>query len=201
MRERDRVLELLDAVGIPDVKRRQLEYPHQLSGGMKQRVMIAIALAGEPDLLIADEPTTALDVTIQAQVLELLQKLQQDTHMAIMLISHDLGIVAGMADRVAIMYAGQLVEEAGRDRFFAAARHPYSLRLFDALPDVSKRDHALQTIPGFVPMLDHEFSGCRFAERCARAWDYCHTHVPAWSTVNGSQHVRCHLADDQCHCP
>ncbi|MGB5304887.1 MAG: ABC transporter ATP-binding protein [Gammaproteobacteria bacterium] len=199
--QRDRVLELLDAVGIPDVNRRQFEYPHQLSGGMKQRVMIAIALAGEPDLLIADEPTTALDVTIQAQVLELLQKLQQDTHMAIMLISHDLGIVAGMADRVAIMYAGQLVEEAGRDRFFAAARHPYSLRLFDALPDVSKRDHALQTIPGFVPMLDHEFSGCRFAERCARAWDYCHTHVPAWSTVNGSQHVRCHLADDSVIAP
>ncbi|MDH3872420.1 MAG: ABC transporter ATP-binding protein, partial [Gammaproteobacteria bacterium] len=131
---RGRVLELLDAVGIPDVQRRYGEYPHQLSGGMKQRVMIAIALAGEPDLLIADEPTTALDVTIQAQVLELLQKIQQETHMAIMLITHDLGIVAGMVDRVAVMYAGQLVEEASRNRFFADARHPYSQRLFESLP-------------------------------------------------------------------
>jgi peptide/nickel transport system ATP-binding protein len=157
---RERVLELLDAVGIPDVQRRYVEYPHQLSGGMKQRVMIAIALAGEPDLLIADEPTTALDVTIQAQVLELLQKIQQETHMAIMLITHDLGIVAGMADRVAVMYAGQLVEEASRNRFFAEARHPYSQRLFESLPDVGKRDHALRTIPGFVPALDHDFAGC-----------------------------------------
>ena len=194
---RERVLELLDAVGIPDVQRRYGEYPHQLSGGMKQRVMIAIALAGEPDLLIADEPTTALDVTIQAQVLELLQKIQQQTHMAIMLITHDLGIVAGMADRVAVMYAGQLVEEASRNRFFAEARHPYSQRLFESLPDVGKRDHALHTIPGFVPALDHDFSGCRFAERCDQAWDYCHTHVPSWSIeTDHHHHVRCHLADE-----
>ncbi|MDH5470600.1 MAG: ABC transporter ATP-binding protein, partial [Gammaproteobacteria bacterium] len=141
----DRVLELLDAVGIPDARRRYGEYPHQLSGGMKQRVMISIALAGEPDLLIADEPTTALDVTIQSQVLELLQKLQQERHMAILLITHDLGIVAGMADRVAVMYAGQLVEEATRERFFAAASHPYSRKLFQSLPDVKKRDRALDT--------------------------------------------------------
>jgi peptide/nickel transport system ATP-binding protein len=193
---RERVLELLDAVGIPDVQRRYVEYPHQLSGGMKQRVMIAIALAGEPDLLIADEPTTALDVTIQAQVLELLQKIQQETHMAIMLITHDLGIVAGMADRVAVMYAGQLVEEASRNRFFAEARHPYSQRLFESLPNVGKRDHALRTIPGFVPALDHDFTGCRFAQRCDRAWDYCHSHVPSWNIeTDHHHHVRCHLAD------
>jgi peptide/nickel transport system ATP-binding protein len=198
---RTRVLELLDAVGIPDVKRRQAEYPHQLSGGMKQRVMIAIALAGEPDLLIADEPTTALDVTIQAQVLELLQRLQRDTHMAILLISHDLGIVAGMADRVAVMYAGQLVEEAARSRFYAEARHPYSRRLFESLPDVGKRDHALSTIPGFVPRLDREFGGCRFAERCDRAWDYCRDHVPAWSLGGERHHVRCHLVDPALQAP
>ena len=194
-RARDRVLELLDAVGIPDIKRRYTEYPHQLSGGMKQRVMIAIALAGEPDLLIADEPTTALDVTIQAQVLELLQQLQRDTHMAILLITHDLGIVAGMADRVAIMYAGQLVEEASRNRFFADARHPYSQRLFESLPNVDKRDHVLKTIPGFVPVLDRDFTGCRFAERCEQAWDTCRTQAPAWSTGTDHHPVRCHLED------
>ena len=191
----NRVLELLDAVGIPDVKRRHREYPHQLSGGMKQRVMIAIALAGEPDLLIADEPTTALDVTIQAQVLELLQQLQRDTHMAIMLITHDLGIVAGMADRVAIMYAGQLVEEASRDRFFSAAQHPYSRKLFQSLPDVRKRDQALDTIRGTVPMLNHDFSGCRFAERCDHAWEDCRIRVPAWNRTTNGHHVRCHLAN------
>jgi peptide/nickel transport system ATP-binding protein len=196
-----RVLELLDAVGIPDVKRRQSEYPHQLSGGMKQRVMIAMALAGEPDLLIADEPTTALDVTIQAQVLELLQRLQRDTHMAILLISHDLGVVAGMADRVAVMYAGQLVEEATRNRFYAEAQHPYSRRLFESLPDVGKRDHALSTIPGFVPQLDREFTGCRFADRCDRVWNYCRDHVPSWSSCGEQHHVRCHLADPAVRVP
>ena len=195
--QRDRVLELLDAVGIPDVRQRIDAYPHQLSGGMKQRIMIAMALAGEPDLLIADEPTTALDVTIQAQVLELLQRLQQDTHMAIMLITHDLGIVAGMADRVAVMYAGQLVEEATRDRFFGEARHPYSRKLFDSLPDVSKRDVALQTIPGTVPTLDHDFTGCRFAERCEQAWAHCRSDTPAWYRIDqtASHHARCHLVN------
>jgi peptide/nickel transport system ATP-binding protein len=196
-----RVLELLDAVGIPDVKQRQAEYPHQLSGGMKQRVMIAIALAGEPDLLIADEPTTALDVTIQAQVLELLQRLQRDTHMAILLISHDLGVVAGMADRVAVMYAGQLVEEATRNRFYAEARHPYSRRLFESLPDVGKREHALSTIPGFVPRLDREFTGCRFVDRCDRAWDYCRDHIPSWTLDGEQHHVRCHLVDPAVQAP
>jgi peptide/nickel transport system ATP-binding protein len=195
--ERERVLELLDAVGIPDVRQRIDAYPHQLSGGMKQRIMIAIALAGEPDLLIADEPTTALDVTIQAQVLELLQKLQQDTHMAIMLITHDLGIVAGMADRVAVMYAGQLVEEATRDRFFGDARHPYSRKLFESLPDVSKRAQALQTIRGTVPTLDHDFTGCRFAERCDQAWSHCRSDTPDWYLTDHdvNHHARCHLVN------
>jgi len=200
-RRRARVMELLDAVGIPDVTRRAREYPHQLSGGMKQRVMIAIALAGEPDLLIADEPTTALDVTIQAQVLELLQQLQRDTHMAILLITHDLGIVAGMADRVSVMYAGQMVEEAGRDRFFSEARHPYSRKLFESLPDVRKRDHALDTIRGSVPPLDQDFHGCRFAERCDHAWDLCRTRVPGWNPGAAGQHARCHLLDTTLEIP
>ncbi|HYQ71206.1 MAG TPA: oligopeptide/dipeptide ABC transporter ATP-binding protein, partial [Gammaproteobacteria bacterium] len=194
-RRRARVLELLDAVGIPDVTRRAREYPHQLSGGMKQRVMIAIALAGEPDLLIADEPTTALDVTIQAQVLELLQRLQRDTHMAILLITHDLGVVAGMADRVSVMYAGQMVEEAGRDRFFSDARHPYSRKLFESLPEVRKRDHALDTIRGTVPPLDRAFRGCRFAERCDHAWELCRERQPGWNPGAAGQHARCHLLD------
>jgi peptide/nickel transport system ATP-binding protein len=197
----DRVLELLDAVGIPDTKRRYREYPHQLSGGMKQRVMISIALAGEPDLLIADEPTTALDVTIQAQVLELLQKLQQDTGMAILLITHDLGIVAGMADRVAVMYAGQLVEEASRDRFFGSASHPYSRKLFESLPDVHKREHALDTIPGTVPALNRDFDGCRFEDRCDVAWDYCRSHVPGWNSSADGQHARCHRLDESIPAP
>ncbi|MGD8874302.1 MAG: ABC transporter ATP-binding protein, partial [Gammaproteobacteria bacterium] len=200
-RRQARVMELLDAVGIPDVRRRAREYPHQLSGGMKQRVMIAIALAGEPDLLIADEPTTALDVTIQAQVLELLQQLQRDTGMAILLITHDLGIVAGMADRVSVMYAGQMVEEAGRDRFFSDARHPYSRKLFESLPDVHKRDHALDTIRGTVPPLDQAFHGCRFAERCDHAWDLCRTRVPGWNPGAAGQHARCHLLDTTLEIP
>jgi len=187
-----RVLELLDAVGIPDARRRRSEYPHQLSGGMKQRIMIAIALAGGPDLLIADEPTTALDVTIQAQVLELLQRLQQDTGMAILLITHDLGIVAGMADRVAVMYAGQLVEEAGRAEFFRDPRHPYSRKLFEALPDLGKRGQRLATIPGSVPPLDRVFSGCRFVDRCEAGWDWCRNHVPEWNTLDSGRHARCH---------
>ncbi|MFZ5589310.1 MAG: ABC transporter ATP-binding protein [Pseudomonadota bacterium] len=132
-----RVLELLDAVGIAEPRRSYGEYPHQLSGGMKQRVMIAIALAGEPELLIADEPTTALDVTIQAQILELLRNIQRDTGMAILLITHDLGVVSEMADRVAVMYAGKIVESAERERFFGAPQHPYTKKLFDSLPGKS----------------------------------------------------------------
>ena len=197
----ERVLELLDAVGIPDARRRYREYPHQLSGGMKQRVMISIALAGEPDLLIADEPTTALDVTIQAQVLELLQRPQQETHMAILLITHDLGIVAGMADRVAVMYAGQLVEEASRDRFFGKAQHPYSQKLFESLPEVRKRAHALDTIRGTVPTLDRVFTGCRFVERCEQAWDHCRTHVPGWNSTQTAHFARCHLLDSSLSVP
>ncbi len=189
------VLDLLDAVGIPDPRQRYGEYPHQLSGGMKQRVMIAIALAGEPDLLIADEPTTALDVTIQAQVLALLGDLQKQTGMAVLLITHDLGVVAGMADSVAVMYAGQIIERAGKEAFFRDPRHPYSRKLFDSLPDVGKRGHQLAVIHGAVPSLAREFKGCRFAERCDEAWDLCHEQAPRWYDQEGGRQVRCHLLD------
>ena len=194
-RARARVLELLDAVGIPDPARRYGEYPHQLSGGMKQRVMIAIALAGEPELLIADEPTTALDVTIQAQVLELMRQLQKDTGMSILLITHDLGVVAEMADRVAVMYAGQIVEQADRDSFFAEPKHPYSRKLFESLPNMGKRGQKLAVIRGSVPSLATVFRGCRFVDRCDYAWAVCHGQVPAWTPLAGEQGVRCHLHD------
>ncbi len=191
-RARSEAMELLQAVGIPDPYQRIYEYPHQLSGGMKQRVMIAIALANEPELLIADEPTTALDVTIQAQVLELMRSLQRDRGMSIMFITHDLGVVAEMADRVAVMYAGQLVEQASRNEFFTEPKHPYSQKLFDSLPDKDKRDRQLYVIEGFVPSLQTEFRGCRFAPRCHRAFDRCRGEEPPRTTVNGRQ-VFCHL--------
>ncbi len=200
---RKRAVELLDAVGIPEPQRRYTEYPHQLSGGMKQRVMIAIALAGEPELLIADEPTTALDVTIQAQILELMRKLQQDTGMALLLITHDLGVVSEMADRIAVMYAGQIVELAERAQFFAQPRHPYTKKLFDSLPGMGKRGERLAVIRGSVPALTQEFSGCRFTPRCDYAWQACKDKVPAWvgsanqTTGPYSPGVLCHLYDAQ----
>ena len=192
---RARAVELLDAVGIADSARRIDDYPFQLSGGMKQRVMIALALAGEPDLLVADEPTTALDVTIQAQVLDLLRSLQAKRGMSILLITHDLGIVAGMAHRVAVMYAGQIVEVAAREAFFRAPQHPYSRKLFAALPATGKRGTELEVIPGQVPALSAGFSGCRFAERCEHVFDRCRTEPPGWTRMGDGHLVRCHLRE------
>ena len=191
----ERVVELLTAVGIPDPVRRAAEYPHQLSGGMKQRIMIAMALAGRPKLLIADEPTTALDVTIQAQVLTLLKDLQQETRMAILLITHDLGVVAEVADRVAVMYAGEIVETRDRAEFFEAPMHPYSRRLFEALPTTQKRTRALAVIPGNVPSLDQEFAGCRFAERCPLSDSSCRDTRPPWRGEPGGDGYRCLLTE------
>ena len=195
--KRKRMLELLQAVGIPDPARRLDEYAFQLSGGLKQRVMIAVALAAEPDLLIADEPTTALDVTIQAQVLELLSGLQRASGMALLLITHDLGVVAQMAHKVAVMYAGQIIELATREQFFRAPLHPYSRKLFEALPGAARRGGELAVIPGQVPPLTTQFSGCRFAERCDSAWERCHSEVPALSAAGDGHEVRCHLYDPQ----
>jgi len=196
---RMRALELLDAVGIPDAARRCEEYPFQLSGGLKQRVMIACALAAQPEILIADEPTTALDVTIQAQILDLLAKLQAERQMAILLITHDLGIVARMAQRVAVMYAGEIVEVAARDAFFAAPQHPYSQKLFEALPGSQKRGAELSVIGGQVPPLTAPFAGCRFVERCEYAFNRCLHEVPLLITipadVMAGRLVRCHLRE------
>ena len=189
----ERVLELLDAVGIPDPARRLGEYPHQLSGGMKQRVMIAMALAGRPELLIADEPTTALDVTIQAQVLRLLKDLQGQSALAVLLITHDLGVVAETADRLAVMYAGEIVETASVAEFFAAPAHPYSRRLLASLPGAERRQERLAVIPGRVPSLDRVFTGCRFAPRCAEALPECAQQVPAWTDLGPGRGVRCLL--------
>ena len=188
-----RVLDLLREVGIPDPARRVTEYPHQLSGGMKQRVMIAMALAGDPELLIADEPTTALDVTIQAQVLRLLKRLQAETGMAVLLITHDLGVVAETADRLAVMYAGQIVETATAAAFFAGPAHPYSRRLMESVPTPARRAEPLAVISGRVPPLDRAFPGCRFADRCHLALPGCAEVQPAWSKPGPDQAVRCHL--------
>lgn len=194
---RSRCIELLDDVGIPDPERRINEYPHQLSGGMKQRVMIAIALAAEPDLLIADEPTTALDVTIQAQILELLKDLQKKKNMAMLMITHDLGVVSDFADNIAVMYAGTIVEQADRNSFFSDPKHPYSRKLFDSLPDRNKRGHHLAVIRGSVPSLKQSFSGCRFAERCELATEVCNTTVPELKIISPSHSVHCHHFDRQ----
>jgi peptide/nickel transport system ATP-binding protein len=188
---RRRATELLDAVGIADPARRLDEFPFQFSGGMKQRVMIALALAGEPDLLIADEPTTALDVTIQAQVLDLLAELQKNTGMAILLITHDLGVVARLAHRVGVMYAGRLVEVAPRHTFVAAPQHPYSRKLFESLPGFRNRGTSLAVIPGQVPPLDREFHCCPFVERCGEALPRCRSEMPRLAGAADDHPVRC----------
>ena len=192
---RSRVIELLKAVGIPDPVRRLDEYPHQLSGGMKQRVMIAMALAGRPELLIADEPTTALDVTIQAQVLALLKDLQHQTGMAVLLITHDLGVVSNVADRVAVMYAGQLIEQATTERFISSPAHPYSQKLFQSLPNSGKRGGRLAVIKGSVPKLTQDFTQCRFVDRCDQSIDICSRSEPVWREHGAGGGVRCHLED------
>ena len=192
-----RVIELLNAVGIPDPPGRVHEYPFQLSGGMKQRVMIAIALACEPSLLIADEPTTALDVTIQAQVLDLLRGLQKRMGMSILLITHDLGVVAEMAHHVAVMYAGEIVEMAPRETFFRNPSHPYSRKLFASVPNQQARDKSLAVIRGMVPSLASEFHGCRFADRCDFAWERCRDVIPVWSPIAEGHGARCHLYETE----
>jgi len=189
---RRRTLELLDWVGIPDAKRHLDEYPFQISGGMKQRAMIAMALACNPELLIADEPTTALDVTIQAQVLELLRRLQQESGMSILLITHDLGVVAEMAHHVAVMYAGEIVELAPRARFFNHPAHPYSRKLFEAVPGAAGRDRPLAVIPGTVPALSQTFSGCRFSDRCDHATELCAHRLAPFVELGDGHCVRCH---------
>jgi dipeptide transport system ATP-binding protein len=195
---RRRAVELLEQVGIPAPASRLGDFPHQLSGGMNQRVMIAMAIACNPRLLIADEPTTALDVTIQAQILDLLRALQRERGMALILVTHNMGVVAEMAKRVAVMYAGQIVEERPADALFAAPEHPYTAALLAAMPERSTGDARLATIPGVVPGLYDRPSGCLFAPRCAYATAYaCRTRPELRAWAGGR--VRCHypLGDPQ----
>lgn len=188
---RARAVEWFTKVGLPEPERRMGSYPFEMSGGQLQRVMIAIALAAEPDLLIADEPTTALDVTIQAQILDLLKSLQQERGMAMLLITHDLAVVSGMADQVALMYAGQIVEVASAADFFVRPSHPYAKLLLQALPGEDLRGRQLAAIQGTVPPLTQAFKGCRFAPRCPYETEACTDKAVAMSSLSDTHHVRC----------
>lgn len=190
---RERGIAMLDQVGIPDPAARYDEYPHQLSGGMRQRVMIAMALACEPALLIADEPTTALDVTIQSQILELIEKLRRETNTAVLLITHDMGVVRENAQRVGVMYAGNLVEEAPVDELFDAPRHPYTELLMRALPSRGVRSRKLETIKGMVPKASEEIVGCRFSNRCPVALPICAEKPLKEIETSEGHRVKCHL--------
>jgi oligopeptide/dipeptide ABC transporter ATP-binding protein len=196
----ERAEAMLGKVGIPDARRRSRAFPHQISGGQAQRVMIAMALAANPALLIADEPTTALDVTIQAQILDLIRDLQADLGMAVVLITHDLGIVAELCDRVAVMYAGQIVEEADTRTLFREPKHPYTQGLIGSVPVIGQRRHRLEVIPGRVPNLVDLPVGCRFAPRCRAREEHgltqCTEALPALVEVAPGHRVRCYLHSD-----
>ncbi len=188
---KEKTIEMLKKVGIPSPTQRYSEYPHQLSGGMRQRVMIAMALSCNPHLLIADEPTTALDVTIQAQILDLLRKLQSEFQMGMILITHDLGVVAEMCDEVAVMYAGKIVEYASVHDIFKSPKHHYTKGLLDSVPhfESGKRLEKLRTIPGLVPSLTHRPKGCRFNDRCPNVQERCRLEEPELMSVTGTKTV------------
>ena len=194
-----RAIEMLRLVNMPEPERRVTQYPHQISGGMRQRVMIAMALACDPRLLIADEPTTALDVTIQAQILDLMRKLKEKTGAAIVLITHDLGVVAEMAQRVVVMYAGRKVEEAPVDALFAQPRHPYTQGLLNSIPRLGEAGMTgrkrLEEIPGMVPSLREEITGCIFAPRCAYATERCRREYPPLEQKSAGHMVACWESD------
>jgi len=187
----NRAIELLKMVGIPDAQRRARDYPHQYSGGMRQRAMIAMALACKPDLVIADEPTTGLDVTIQAQILDLLRMLQHETGTAIIMITHDMGVVAGMCDRAIVMYAGRVAEEANIYDLFGDPRHPYTIALLGSVPRMDQERKRLNPIVGFPPDLIDPGRGCAFAPRCTFAHDTCLTNTPRLFNVGEGHTVAC----------
>ncbi|MXW07011.1 MAG: ABC transporter ATP-binding protein [Gammaproteobacteria bacterium] len=190
-------VELLDRVGIPEPRQRLTEYPHQLSGGMRQRVMIAMALIHVPDILIADEPTTALDVTIQAQILELIAELQRENGMAVIFITHDLAVIAEIADRVVVMYAGRVAEEATALELFSQPLHPYTQGLLNSIPTLSGIPKTqLKTIRGMVPSFANMPSGCRFRNRCERAQQLCAQEVPEYFGAQQARSVACHFWQD-----
>ena len=192
----ERAVEMLGRVGIADPRRRAKSYPHQLSGGQAQRVMIAMALAAEPELLIADEPTTALDVTIQAQILDLMRHLQEASGTSVVLITHDLGVVAEMAHRVAVMYGGQIVEQSPVGALFADPLHPYTRGLLGSVPVIGARQEELTVIAGRVPTLIDPVPGCRFADRCPERMDVCAQATPALVETQPGRQVRCFLHSD-----
>lgn len=194
---KEKVVHLLQLVGIPRPEAIYHEYPHRLSGGMKQRVMIAMAISCNPSLLIADEPTTALDVTIQAQILALLKSLKDDLHMSILLITHDLGVVAEMCDRVVVMYAGQVVETTDTRTLLRNPRHPYTIGLIQSTPHQSKGEKRLKSIPGQVPTPDNYPKGCRFADRCPKVLGICRNSLPPLIEVDNQTSCRCWLVQQK----
>jgi len=193
---RQRAIKMLTKVGIPDADKRIDEYPHQMSGGMKQRVMIAMALSCNPEVLIADEPTTALDVTIQAQILDLLQQLQSTEGMSILLITHDLAVVAEVADEVLVMYASKVIEKAGVVEVFQSPKHPYTQGLIKAIPQLGNRVDRLNEIPGQVPKPQHYPEGCHFADRCPHVMDICRHKDPGMTEVFTDHFVSCFLYEE-----
>jgi peptide/nickel transport system ATP-binding protein len=194
---RERAIEMLELVGLSNVESLLNNYPHQLSGGMRQRVMIAMAMVCHPQVLIADEPTTALDVTIQAQILKLMKKLNQDYKTAIMLITHDLGVVAEVCQRVVVMYAGKVVEEGDIDSIFKFPKHPYTIGLIKSVPDMREKVDRLYSIPGNVPKPGSIKEGCRFAARCEHAYDRCLRESPELYQTGEGQRARCFLHDQK----
>ena len=192
----EHAIRMLETVGIPDARTRAGSYPHEFSGGMRQRVMIAMALSCEPELLIADEPTTALDVTIQAQILELIKKLKSETGTSVILITHDLGVVAGMTDHVIVMYAGKIFEQARTKELFAFPGNPYTKGLLRSVPDPTAEQGKLYQIPGLPPDVAHLKPGCPFADRCERAEDICRREFPPFVELTPDHHSLCHFAKE-----
>jgi oligopeptide transport system ATP-binding protein len=190
----DHAIRMLETVGIPDALSRVDSYPHEFSGGMRQRVMIAMALSCEPELLIADEPTTALDVTIQAQILELIKKLKRETGTSVILITHDLGVVAGMTDHVIVMYAGKIFEQARTGELFSTPGNPYTKGLLRSVPDPTDEQGKLYQIPGLPPDMAHLKPGCPFAARCDYVQDICRREFPPFVQLNTDHHSLCHFA-------
>ncbi len=190
---KNQTIELFKAVRIPSPEIRLRQYPHQISGGQRQRIMIAMAFSTNPDMLIADEPTTALDVTVQAQIMSLMQDFQKRNNAAVLLITHDLGVVAEICDRVLVMYAGQIVEQATVEQVFSSPKHPYTIGLLDSLPQMTAERARLVSIPGQPPDLGKLTSGCPFADRCTQVMDVCRTKEPGATEVAPGQFVRCYL--------
>ncbi len=188
---RERAVEMLDLVGIPSPRERYESYPHQLSGGMRQRAMIALALSCEPEFLIADEPTTALDVTIQGQILELMQQLQERLHMSVQFITHDLGVISEISDEVLVMYAGTACEKAPTERLMDTPRHPYTVALLQSIPRIGRRVSRLPAISGMVPTLHELPPGCPFQNRCPRVIDRCHAERPAMTAAAPGHELAC----------